>query len=75
MVECDKCGSQIRDIKYPYYSHYSPKGEPTTILFRYCNESKNMLQKLYDISEDFFGQATNDDEEKENKIQYIGSRA
>ena len=71
---CDKCESTIRDTKYPWYSYYSPKGEATTILFRYCDESKKEIQKLYAIPEDFFGKASNDVEELENKIQYSESR-
>lgn len=75
MVEtCDKCESTIRDTKYPWYSYYSPKGDAMTILFRYCNESKKEIQKLYGVSEDFFRKASNDKEEKENKIQYSESR-
>ena len=75
MVEtCDKCETTIRDTKYPWYSYYSPKGEATTILFRYCNESKKEIQKLYGVSGDFFGKACNDSEEMENKIEYSKSR-
>ncbi len=74
MVECDKCRSQIRDTKYPWYSYYAPDGEATTILFRYCNESKKELQKLYGISDEYFDRASTDEEENENKIQYQEGR-
>jgi len=74
MVECDKCGSQIRDSKYPWYSYYAPDGGATTILFRYCEQSKIELQNLYGIPDDSFGRAVSNTEEEENKKEYQGSR-
>lgn len=75
MVECDKCGSQIRDTKYPWYSYYSPKGEATSVLFRYCNESKRDLQKLYEITDDYFGRASSDIDEKVNRAEYLSGKS
>lgn len=74
MVECDKCGSQIRDTRYPWYSYYSPEGEGTEILFRYCDESKRMLKKLYGIPEEYFSRAYSDIDERENRADYEESR-
>jgi hypothetical protein len=73
MKTCDKCGSSIRE-KYPWYSYYAPGGEATTMLFRYCSESKTMLQRLYGIDDEYFAKAVTDEEESQNNIEYINYR-
>ena len=72
--DCDMCGSRIRDTKYPWYSYYSPKGDATDVIFRYCTESKNKLQTLYGIDDSYFSRAASQFEEEENIKQYEDSR-
>lgn len=64
---CDKCGSRIRDTKYPWYSYYAPTGEVAEgVLWRYCSDCKSDLKKLYGIAELFFERAEYSYEEGNN---------
>lgn len=69
MPECDKCAT-MRVGKYPYYSYYSPKGVPTDVLWRYCEDCKNEMIRLFGIDESFFGKATDEVEQNENEDEY-----
>ena len=69
--ECDKCGSRIRDTKYPWYSYYAPNGEVAEgVLWRYCSDCKRDIQKLYAVHGDFFGRAKGAAEEADNTKEY-----
>lgn len=73
MALCDRCDGPIRD-KYPWFSYFSPMGESSPILFRYCNECKIDMRGLYGIEEECFGRACSQSENEENIKLYFQTR-
>ena len=74
MPECDKCAT-MRVEEYPWYSYYSPKGVPTDVLWRYCEDCKKAMIRVFGIDESYFGQPAdevdlNETEEAYNQTSY-----